>query len=150
MEKYIEFEAEILKHERFNASYVVFPFSAEALFGKKGQVKIKVWFDEVIFYRGSLAKMGGEHLLMLTQEVRKQLGKTFGDKVKIKLCQDTEERIVEVPDEVKNILVEHMLWEAFCKQSYTHRKEQIRSISEAKKPETKQKRIEKLLKILKN
>jgi hypothetical protein len=59
-----------------NAAYVEFPFSAEDMFGKKGQVKIKASFDDKVEYRGSLAKMKSDcHILGLTQEVRKQLGK---------------------------------------------------------------------------
>lgn len=103
-ENYIDFTAKILKNERFDASYVEFPFYTEAIFGKKGQVKVKVWFDNAVFYRGSLAKTGGKHLIIITKPIREQLGKTFGDEVVIKFCQDTEERIVEVPDEIENSL----------------------------------------------
>ena len=94
---YITFEAEIKQNGTMNAAFVDFPFSTEELFGKKGQVKIKALLDEKVEYRGSLAKMKSDgHLLGLTQEVRKQLGKTFGDKVTVKLWEDQEERIVEI------------------------------------------------------
>ena len=43
------------------------------------------------------------HLLGLTQEVRKQLGKTFWDKVTVKLWEDQEERIVEIPEDVLEV-----------------------------------------------
>lgn len=98
---YITFEAEIKQNGTMNAAFVDFPFSTEELFGKKGQVKIKALLDEKVEYRGSLAKMKSNcHLLGLTQEVRKQLGKTFGDKVTVKLWEDQEERIVEIPEDV--------------------------------------------------
>ena len=80
MEKPIEFIAEIKQHGTQNAAYVDFPFSTEELFGKKGQVKIKALLDDKVEYRGSLAKMKSDcHMLGLTQAVRKQLDKTFGD-----------------------------------------------------------------------
>lgn len=61
---YITFETEIKQNGTMNATFVDFPFSTEELFGKKGQVKIKVLLDEKVEYRGSLAKMKSNcHLL---------------------------------------------------------------------------------------
>lgn len=86
MKNKIEFEAIILQHKNINAAYINFPFSTEELFGKKGQVKVKVIFDEKIEYRGSLAKMeGNSHRLGITQDIRKYINKSFGDTIKIEL-----------------------------------------------------------------
>ena len=61
-------------------------------------------FDGKVEYRGSLAKMKSNfHMLGLTQEVRKQLGKDFGDEVSVKLWEDKEERMVEIPEDVLEI-----------------------------------------------
>ena len=76
---YIAFEGIIEQHGEINAAFIKFPFSTEELFGKKGQVKIKVLLDGKVEYKGSLAKMKSNfHMLGVTQEVRKQLGKDFG------------------------------------------------------------------------
>lgn len=152
MDKSIEFEQVILQHKNINAAYVEFPFSTETLFGKKGQVKVKVIFDNKVLYRGSLAKMGGNcHILGLTQAIRNQLGKTFGDVVHITLSQDTEERIVEVPADVSKLLNEKpTLLERFNKTSYTCQKEYIQAINQAKKIETREKRIKLLIDFLEN
>jgi hypothetical protein len=70
---YISFNAIIKQHGDINAAFVEFPFSTEELFGKKGQVKVKVLFDEKVEYRGSLAKMKTNcHVLGLTQEVEEK------------------------------------------------------------------------------
>ena len=42
---YIAFEGIIEQHGEINAAFIKFPFSTEELFGKKGQVKIKVLLD---------------------------------------------------------------------------------------------------------
>ena len=133
-----------------NIAFIKFPFSTEELFGKKGQVKIKVLLDEKVEYRGSLAKMKSDgHLLGLTQEVRKQLGKTFGDKVTVKLWEDQEERIVEIPDDVLEVFEKNIkAFEMYQKMSYTHRKEYMRWITEAKKPETRENRKVKLIEMI--
>lgn len=146
----IQFTAMIKQHAEMNAAYVEFPFSTEKLFGKKGQVKIKATFDNAVEYRGSLAKMKSDcHILGLTQDIRKQLGKTFGDEVYVSLIEDIEERIVEIADDIAVVFAENpTAKELFDKMSYTHRKEYIRWINEAKKPETREKRKVKMIEMI--
>lgn len=149
MEK-IKFEAPIIQHKNMNAAYVEFPFSTEELFGKKGQVKIKATIDGKTEYRGSLANMGqGCHVLGLTQAVRKDLKKTFGDTLSVELWEDKEERVVEIPDDVAEVFNKNeKAKELFDTMSYTHRKEYIRWIIEAKKPETRENRKVKMIEMI--
>ncbi|HFK5568380.1 TPA: DUF1905 domain-containing protein [Elizabethkingia meningoseptica] len=146
----IIFEATILQHQDMNAAYVEFPFSTEELFSKKGQVKIKAIFDEKVEYRGSLAKMKSSvHMLGLTQEVRKSLNKTFGDTVSITLWEDKEERIVDIPDDIAVLFSQYpKAKELYNAMSYTHRKEYMRWITDAKKPETRENRKLKLINMI--
>ncbi|WP_343681085.1 YdeI/OmpD-associated family protein [Chryseobacterium arthrosphaerae] len=146
----IEFKAVIKQNGTMNAAFVEFPFSTEELFNKKGQVKIKAIFDGTVEYRGSLAKMKSDcHILGLTQEIRKQLGKTFGDEVSVSLVEDQEERVVDIADDIAAVFDENP--EArimFDKMSYTHKKEYIRWIEEAKKPETRENRKIKMIQMI--
>ncbi|SEH35321.1 YdeI/OmpD-associated family protein [Chryseobacterium culicis] len=146
----IEFKAVIQQNGEMNAAFVEFPFSTEELFNKKGQVKIKALFDDKVEYRGSLAKMKSDcHILGLTQEIRKQLGKTFGDEVSVSLTEDKEERVVEIADDIASVFNENPEARAlFDKMSYTHRKEYIRWIEEAKKPETRENRKIKMIRMI--
>ena len=83
---YLAFEGIIEQHGEINAAFIKFPFSSDELFGKKGQVKIKVLLDGKVEYRGSLAKMKSDCLLLgLTQEIKNKLGKSLGDEVSVKL-----------------------------------------------------------------
>lgn len=147
---YISFEGVIQQSGTINAAFVEFPFSVEELFGKKGQVKIKAIFDGKVEYRGSLAKMKSDcHILGLTQEIRKNLGKSFGDSVSVKLWQDLEERFIEIPDDIQVVFNENLnAKELFEAMSYTHKKEYIRWITEAKKPETRENRKVKMIEII--
>ncbi|WP_234109552.1 YdeI/OmpD-associated family protein [Chryseobacterium sp. R2A-55] len=149
-QNYFSFEGEIQKAGEINAAFVEFPFSVQELFGKKGQVRIQAIFDGKVEYRGSLTKMNSDcHILGLTQEIRKKLGKSFGDTVSVKLCEDKEERIVEIPEDVKIIFNENLkAKELFDAMSYTHRKEYIRWIVEAKKPETRENRKVKMIEMI--
>ncbi|MDO5614863.1 MAG: YdeI/OmpD-associated family protein [Cruoricaptor ignavus] len=150
MKNTIKFEAKILQHKNINAAYVEFPYSTEELFGKKGQVKIKVIFDDSVQYRGNLANMGqGCHTLGLTQVVRKQLKKSFGDEVSVELWEDKEERIVEIPEDVQILFNDNeKAKNLFDEMSYTYRKEYIRWISDAKKPETRENRKTKMIEMI--
>lgn len=150
MNNTITFTAIIQQHQDINAAYVDFPFSTEKLFGKNGQVKVKIIFDDRVEYRSSLANMGGNcHRVGLTQAIRKQLGKTFGDLVKIDLWEDLEERVVVVPNDVLIVLNSNKkALEIYEKLSYTHRKEYIRWIVEAKKEETRERRKLKMIEML--
>ena len=61
-----------------------------------------------IEYRGSIVNMGiGSHILGLTKEVRKLLCKNSGEIVQVTLEVDTDERIVEVPQELDNVFKSH-------------------------------------------
>ncbi|WP_079243793.1 YdeI/OmpD-associated family protein [Chryseobacterium indologenes] len=146
----IEFIAIIQQNGEMNAAFVEFPFSTEELFHTKGQVKIKALFDDKIEYRGSLVKMKSDcHILGLTQKVRKMLGKTFGDKVSVALTEDKEERVVEIADDIASVFNENPEAKAlFDKMSYTHKKEYIRWIEEAKKTETRENRKIKMIQMI--
>ena len=146
----IQFTAIIQQNGEMNASFVEFPFSTVELFDKKGQVKIKALFDDKVEYRGSLVKMKSDcHILGLTQEIRKQLNKTFGDSVSVSLMEDKEERTVEIADDISLIFNENEEAKIlFDKMSYTHRKEYIRWIEEAKKPETRENRKIKMIQMI--
>ena len=139
---HIAFCGKIVQNGNINAAYIKFPFSTEEVYGKKGQVKIKVLFDNQIEYRGTLAKMKSNcHILGVTQEIRTKLGKSFGDEVWVKIWEDKEERIVEIPENVQ-------AKEMFEAMSYTHRKEYIRWIVEAKKTETRENRKLKMIEMI--
>lgn len=146
----VEFSAIIKQNGEMNAAFVEFPFSTEELFGKKGQVKIKALFDEKVEYRGSLAKMNSDcHILGLTQAIRKQLNKTFGDNVFVSLMEDKEERTIEIADDIALVFIQNQEAKTlFDNMSYTHRKEYIRWIEEAKKPETRENRKLKMIQMI--
>ena len=119
-------------------------------YSAKGQVKIKAIFDGKVEYRGSLAKMKSDcHILGLTQDIRKQLGKTFDDEVLVNLIEDKEERTVDIADDIAFVFNKNPdAKKRFDAMSYTHRKEYIRWIEEAKKPETRENRKIKMIEMI--
>jgi hypothetical protein len=67
----------------------------------------------------------------------------------VKLWEDQEERIVEIPEDVLEVFEKNKdAFEMYQKMSYTHRKEYMRWITEAKKPETRENRKVKLIEMI--
>lgn len=104
-------------------------------------------------YRGSLVRMGGPcHILGIRKEIREKLGKAIGDAVEISLeeDEDEEERVMTVPEDVAQALAGSPEAQAFFNRlSFTHQKEYIQWIEEAKREQTRQSRIEQMITLLK-
>jgi hypothetical protein len=143
----VQFDAVILKQDHMDATYIPIEFDVEKTFGKK-RLKVKVWFDDVL-YRGLLAKYAGGYHLLINKTIRAQLGKDAGDSVRVLIQEDTEERILETPQLLKVFFrKEKGLKFIFDKMSYTHRKEYIDWLTGAKKEDTLQNRLIKFKELL--
>lgn len=128
---------------------VFFPYDVEKEFGTRANVPVNATFDGVP-YRGSLANCGpGPHTLGLLKAIRAKIGKGPGDVVEVVVWKDDEVRVVEIPPAFKALMKKEGVLAAFEKLSYTHRKEYVRWLTEAKKEETRQARLEKSIQMLK-
>lgn len=147
--KIFEFEAEILRSKDMNATFLEFPFDIFESFGSKGQVRVYAQLNNYTF-RGNLAKMGHNcHFLGIKKEHRDNSGLNAGDVVIVKIWQDLDERIIEIPDDFEAALDEFpQLKEFFNKMSFSHRKEFSEYITSAKKQETRIRRIDKSILML--
>jgi hypothetical protein len=147
MKKY-KFQAKI-KAGDGGGAYVLFPYDTWKEFGSKGKVPVKATFDDVP-YTGSLMKYGHPlHMLGMLKAIREQTGKGPGDMVEVVVWKDEAVRSVEVPAKFEKLMKKEGLLPVFEKLSYTHRKEYCRWISDAKKEETRLKRLEKAIGMLK-
>ena len=139
----------VIQNAGGGGAFVEVPFEVEEAFGsKKPKVKALI---EGVEYRGTLVRMGTErHLLLILKSIREQVGKTFGDEIKITVEADTQERVVAIPAELKRVFKsEKEARAAFDKLSYTHQREYVTWINDAKKDETRQNRIIKTIEMLK-
>ena len=111
--------------------------------GLKGMPKITAKIAGIP-YRGSLMPMGdGTYCLGVLKSIQEQAGVGQGDAIAIELELDTEARTVTVPADLAQALAgdrtASLAWDSL---SYTNRKEIARSLEEAKKPETRARRLE--------
>ncbi len=141
------FKAEI-KNAGGGGGFVEVPFDVEKAFGSK-RPKIKAMIEGVA-YRGTLVRMGGpSHMLLILKGIREQIGKTFGDEVKVTVQADAEPRVVEIPkDLAMEFKKDKGVKAIFDKLSYTHQKEYVRWIEEAKRAETRAERVKKTIDLL--
>jgi len=95
-------------------------------------------------YRSSVASMGGRFLLGVSAEVRHAANVAAGDEVDVALELDEETREVVVPDDFAEALAAVPAARAFFDGlSYSQRRWFVLGIEEAKKPETRVRRIDK-------
>ena len=134
----------ILESAGRGGAFIPFPYDALKEFGK-ARVPIQCTIDGEP-YRGTMVKYGTPfHIIIVLKAIREKIKKGEGDKVKVWLKEDTEERTVAVPDDFKKLLEKNKLEEAFNKMSYTIRKEWTLWINDAKKAETRERRMEKAI-----
>lgn len=146
-----KFEAVIQKVPDKNATFIEIPFDVESEFKAK-RVKVKAKFDGVE-YRGSIVNMGlGCYIIGITKAIRKEIGKEALDKVFVEIEKDEEERVIELPDDLKNAISENEDAMKFYESlSYSSKKKYYQWITSAKKQETREKRIsEAVLKLKSN
>ena len=94
-------------------------------------------------YRTTIARMGGKFMMPLSAENRTAAGVAAGDLVNVTIELDTAPREVEVPADFAKALKAAQVRKTFDALSFTHRKEHVRSIEDAKTAETRQRRIDK-------
>jgi len=100
-------------------------------------------------WRTSVARMGGEFLLGLNREVREGAGVQASDEVEVTIELDAAPRDVEVPEALAAALAtDPHARAAFERMAFTHRKEYARWIAEAKREETRQRRVHQALEMI--
>ena len=89
-----------------------------------------------------ITRMGGPICIGLSKAARAELGVEIGDAVDVEVELDQAERVVEPPADLASELAAHArAQQAWDGLSYTRRKEIARSIDEAKRPETRARRL---------
>ena len=102
-------------------------------------------------YRSSIAVMGGQFLIPLSAERRAESGIKGGDAVEVDLALDTQPREVVVPEDLSVALAGDAAAKAFFETlSYSNKLRHVLSITDAKTPETRARRIDKALETLRS
>lgn len=140
------FRTTLEKHERSEAAMMTLPFDVWKVFGTRARVPVRGTINGFPF-RSSIFPTGdGRHYMVVNKEIRAGAGVKGGDTVSVQMERDDEPRVIKPPAELARALKANKAardtWE---KLSYTHQKEYATAISEAKRPETRARRIEKAI-----
>jgi Bacteriocin-protection, YdeI or OmpD-Associated/Domain of unknown function (DUF1905) len=101
-------------------------------------------------WRTSVARMGGEFLLGLPREVREGAGVQAGDEAEVTIELDQAPREVDVPvDLAAALAADPQAAASFERMAFTHRKEYARWVAEAKRAETRQRRVAQAVEMIK-
>lgn len=130
-------------------AFVAVPDEVITALGGGGRIPVQATFDGIA-YRGSIVSMGGGKCLGLLKGIRAELGKGPGDPVVVTVSRDEAERTIEVPDDLAAALDNAGARAAFDKLSYSHRREHVNAITEAKRPQTRTRRITRTIEMLTN
>lgn len=143
------FEVTLEKISGMDSAFFTIPFSVEEAFGSRGVVKVKGTLDGMPFRNSLFPRGKGKHYMVVNKPLRERMGKTAGDRVEVVLDADTEERVVTIPQDVQKALGKQKKVKAyFDALSYTHKKEYVVWIEDAKKPETRAARVKKMMAML--
>jgi len=148
-EKKLQFQAKIQGREAGVVAAIAPPVDVIEWFGTRARVPIRGTINGFPF-RSSLMPCGSARMMPVNKTLCRGAGVKPGDIVDVVMERDEEERTVEAPPELKKELAKSKkAQERWEELAFTHKKEMAMSISGAKQEETKKRRMEKVMQVLK-
>jgi len=138
----VKFRAVLQPDPTGTGTFVTIPAAVTAKLGLRGRPKI----NSVIAghpYRGSLMPMGdGSFGLGVLKAIQQSAGLKRGETITVELELDTAPRTVEPPPDLATHLArDRKAAAAWERLSFTNKREMALSLEEAKKPETRERRL---------
>jgi hypothetical protein len=140
------FRVVLEKAETSEATGIQIPFDVQKVYGTRARVPVRGTINGFP-YRSSISPMGGGcHFMPVNKSIREGAKIKAGDTISVVMERDEEPRLVTPPPDLGRALKAskdaQASWE---KLSYTHQKEYAQAVAEAKRPETRARRIEKAI-----
>lgn len=132
---------EVIPTGKTTATVVLSQAQVDAIRGEPGRGRVPL----AITYRGathrtSISVYRGQWMMVVNAEMRAG-GLVPGAAYTCDVTRDDSVRTVDIPDDLARALDDSGVREAFDALSYTRRKEAVRQVTEAKRPETRERRI---------
>ncbi|WP_425230964.1 YdeI/OmpD-associated family protein [Sphingomonas sp.] len=116
------------------------PFDPKAVFGKaRAPVVVTIGGYS---YRSTIANMGDGVFVPLRRSHREAAGVVEGQPLTVTLNLDIAPRTIEAPSDLRAALEAAGAWERWTTLAYTHQREHVEAVAEAKRPTTRVRRIE--------
>ncbi len=138
-------DLDVVPTGKTTATVVLTQEQVDALRGApgRGRVMLAITFRGAAF-RTSVSVYRGQWMMVVNEAMREG-GMTPPGTYTVDIEVDTAERTVDVPEDLAHAVHAAGLTDAWERQSYTNRKEFVRGVEEAKKAETRARRIEKVI-----
>jgi len=141
------FAALILGDDKTTMTGFEVPFDPKAVFGKvRAPVVVEIGKHS---YRSTICSMDGRMMIPLRKSNRDAAGVVAGQKVKVTLTLDEKPKTATPPKDLVKALKAASMLSEFSAMAYTHQREHVEAIEQAKKPETRERRIEACVKMVK-
>ena len=116
------------------------PFDLEEAFGRaRPPVRVTIRGHT---WRTTPGVYDGVGHVVVNRDVKAATGVDAPERVRVEMELDTEPRTVRVPADLRDALrADDGTWAAFSKLSFTHKREYVEWVEEAKRPETRARRI---------
>ncbi|HUD67805.1 MAG TPA: YdeI/OmpD-associated family protein [Candidatus Sulfotelmatobacter sp.] len=147
--KKLRFKVKLEGVEGTAVAWLKAPFDVPETFGTRARVPVRGTINGFRF-RSSLMPMGGCHGMAVNRSMRDGANAKAGDVVDVVIERDEEARTVEAPPELqKELAKSKKARERWDQLAFTHKKEMAISIRDAKQEQTKQRRLAKVMQVLK-
>ena len=139
----------ILGGEEGDRPTVELPFDGKERFGK-ARAPVRGTVNGTGF-RTTVAVYGGVYMIGFNKDLRERAGITIGDEVEVTIELDDQPRTVDVPPALAAALADNReAGVAFDDLSYSHRREYAQWVAEAKREETRERRVAKAVEMLRS
>ena len=122
---------------------------ASSWLGRRGMVDLIVNVNGVMFRRTARPDGDGGHFVVFNAEMRERSGVEPGDRVRVGLAADHAPNVVNTPRELEQALEsDPAARSAYGSMPPSHRRSYVQFVQEAKRPETKVRRIQQALRMM--
>jgi hypothetical protein len=143
------FKARIVPMGNAHWACIRIPFSVEQEFGSKARVAVKGTVNGFPFRSSIFPNSEGSHFMMVNKAMREGAKVDTGDTVTVTMEPDARFRTITVPKDLKAALSRlPALDSLFSSLSYSHKREYVDWITDAKRAETREARITSMLAML--
>jgi hypothetical protein len=145
----IRFKVRLERYQDTQVLRVYLPFDVFEIFGTRSRMAVKGEINGFPFRSSIFPMGGGKFYMVVNREMREGAKVKAGETVEFVMEKDDEPRAISTPpDLLKALSARKSAKAAWDKLSYTHRKEYINAIEEARKPETRARRIAKAVEMI--
>jgi hypothetical protein len=145
----VRFKVKLERYQDTQVLHVYLPFDVFEAFDTRARLAVKGAVNGFPFRSSIFPMGGGKFYMVVNREMREGAKVKAGDTVEFTMEKDDAPRTIATPpDLLKALNARKSVKALWDKMSYTHRKEYIGAIEEARKPETRARRIAKAVEMI--